>query len=327
MGLLESNEILTLFLPIIIVVSEFSEGHRRLSAEEARRLGIISFSSAPTDFILESETCAHKTESDDCVIVEGKMALMAHQTDSLQIIEASILDAIQNAMDDNVLIPEQPCDAQICSVEKVKWLGTTIAEARAGGPPTDDDDALLAIGLGEDGDEDGDDTSPVVAYAAIPLAFLMAMAYMLAKKKRRILTAAQLGLDQDYVRVGTGDPPRHFHEGMYHYTRAGASYLSTNCPTCEETRRLGFCTDADLPTFAEGRLYGSKDESEVSDDPSTHRKLNLINPNEHNLAGKHSSIDVHQCTSATCRICNYQPKDVAFVVSPRAALSPISSAV
>jgi hypothetical protein len=313
-------------------VSEFSEGHRHLSAEEARRLGIISFNSAPSDFILESETCAHKTESDDCVIVEGKMALMAHQTDSLQIIIASILDAIQSAMDDDVLIPEKACTAQICSVEKVRWLGTTIAEARAGGPPTDDDDAPIPInGLDEDGDEDEDDTIPVVAYAAIPLAFIMAMAYTLAKKKRRILTAAQLGLDQDYVRVGTGDPPRHFHEGMYHYTRAGASYLSTNCPTCEETRRLGFCTDADLPTLAEGRLYhptnGSQDESEVSDDPSTHRKLNLINPNEHNLAGKHSSIDVHQCTSATCRICNYQPKDVAFVVSPRAALSPISCAV
>jgi hypothetical protein len=313
-------------------VSEFSEGHRRLSADEARRLGIISFNSAPRDLILESETCAHNTESDDCVIVEGKMALMAHQTDSLQIIEASILDAIQNAMDDDVLIPEEPCTAEICSVEKVRWLGTTIAEARAGGPPTEDDDTLIPIiGLDGGGDEDEDNSAPAVAYAAIPLAFLMAMAYMLAKKKRRILTAAQLGLDQDYVRVGTGDPPRHFHEGMYHYTRSGASYLSTNCPTCEDTRRLGFSADAGLPTFAEGRLHdptnGSRDESEISQDASTHRKLNLINPNEHNLAGKHSSIDVHQCKSATCRICNYQPKDVAFVVSPRAALSPISCAV
>lgn len=317
------------------LVTKFTEEHRRLSAAEARRLGIISFNSAPSDILLESEPCTHNTDSENCVIVEGKVALRAHQTDTLHIIEASILDAIQTAMDDDALIAKEPCSAQICSIEKVRWLGTSIEQARAGGPlvtGSDTDDATDS--LDEDGDENDDDDEgvPIVAYAAIPLAFIMAMAYMLAKKKRRMLTADQLGLDQDYLRVGTGDPPRHFHEGMYHYTRSGASYLSTNCPTCEETRRLGFCADADLPTIAEGRLYGrpangSRDESEGTHDNSTHRKLNLINPNERDLAGKHSSIDVHQCTSATCRICNYQPRDVAFVTSPRAALSPISSAV
>jgi hypothetical protein len=31
------------------------------------------------------------------------------------------------------------------------------------------------------------------------------------------------------------------------------------------------------------------------------------------LGVKHSSIDVHQCTSATCPICAYKPRDVSFV--------------
>eukprot|EP00980_Cylindrotheca_fusiformis_P013780 scaffold3556_cov190-Cylindrotheca_fusiformis.AAC.15 len=328
-------------------VSKFTEEHRQLSSTEARRrLGLISFNSAPSDAILKSESCAHSAKSEECIIVKGRMAIMAHQTDTLDIIIASVFDAIQNAMDYDVLISDDSCTGdEMCSVEKVRWLGTTLDEALSGVIGTGgnngngtDDDTDGDTGDGDDStnglneEDDNDDGIPGIAFAVIPLAFLAALAYTLAKRKRRILTAEQLEPDLDYVRVGTGDPPRHFHEGMYHYTRSGATYLSTNCPTCEETRRIGFCFDADQPTIAEGRLYdrrfnASEDKSEVSNDLSTLRKLNLIHPDENNLANKHSSIDVHQCKSSTCRICNYKPNDVAFVSSPRASLSPISSAV
>jgi hypothetical protein len=40
--------------------------------------------------------------------------------------------------------------------------------------------------------------------------------------------------------TGTGDPPRSFHVGIYHYTRGGARYLSTNCIHCQETKQNGF---------------------------------------------------------------------------------------
>lgn len=303
-------------------ITEFTESHRNLSLEDARRLGIISFNSAPSDFVLEDEQCAHTTDSSECVIVEGKMALMAHQTDSLNIIVASILDAIQEAMDGDVMIPDEDCLSPICSVDKIRWLGTTIEEARLGGP--------LGIGGTDDGvvvdqaaaaDDDDDDVA-FVAYAAIPLVLLLLMSYLI-KKKRRLLTAGELE-EEDYVRIGTGDPPKSFHEGMYHYTRSGARYLSTNCPDCEMTRRLGFANfdDDELPALGERGMYdpsrASSDDSDlVSHDGSTFRKMHHVHPSSNRLSLKHSSIDVHQCTSATCNICKYRPQDPSFISSPR----------
>jgi len=301
-------------------ISEFTESKRSLALEDARRLGIISFNSAPSDLILGDETCAHSTGSEECVIVEGKMALMAHQTDGLQIIVASILDAIQEAMDGDVLIPDEDCSEPICGVDKIRWLGTTIEEARAGGPATDDDGAEIGQEAGVEEDEDND--VPLVAYAAIPLIALLLLTYM-CKKKRRVLTTGELGDDEDYIRVGTGDPPKCFHEGMYHYTSSGARYLSTNCPDCEMTRRLGFAShDSDLPALAEGRdynrnTYGSGEDEDMSYDGSTFRRIHYVNPSSNRLSLKHSSIDVHQCTSATCPICKYRPKDPSFISSPR----------
>ena len=258
---------------------------------------------------------------------------MAHQTDNLDIIISSILDGVQQAMDDDVLIPSKPCSTPMCAVNKVKWLGTTIEEARAGGPVESSE-----VIEEEENDDDIATNLPMIAYAAIPVALLLGLAFLLNNKKRRELTPAQLALEQDYVLVGTGDPPRHFHEGMYHYTRSGARYLSTNCKDCYETRRLGFSTDADLPTIAEGRLYdptnlgasGSSDGdlTEVSSyDASTYRKLHHVPALSGNLAGKHSSIDVHQCTSQTCRICSYRPKDATFIPAPRVAMSPTNGVV
>ncbi|CAJ1908065.1 unnamed protein product [Cylindrotheca closterium] len=307
-------------------IAQFTESHRNLSLEDARRLGIISFNSAPSDFILKDEQCAHTTDSSECVIVEGKMALMAHQTDSLQIIVASILDAIQEAMDGDVLIPDggDDCADPMCGVDKIRWLGTTIEEARAGGPigTAGADGGERSVNQTA-GAEDEDDNVAFVAYAAIPIALLLLMSYLI-KKKRRLLTAGDLD-DENYVRVGTGDPPKSFHEGMYHYTRSGARYLSTNCPDCEMTRRLGFTNydEDDLGALAEGRMYdpsraSSEDDSDLqSYDGSTFRKMHRVQPSSNRLSLKHSSIDVHQCTSATCPICKYRPADPTFISSPR----------
>jgi hypothetical protein len=148
--------------------------------------------------------------------------------------------------------------------------------------------------------------------------------------------------------VGTGDPPRSFHEGMYHYTRHGARYLSTNCIDCAETRRSGFYTSANLETINEEghyeqsfedlslaytstsdnsasshhkfvgagqKLYGvgNNNDNGEEENPSDHRKRNWVQPSPIALGRKHSSIDVHNCSSATCNICQYRPQNVAFV--------------
>ena len=277
---------------------------------------------------------------------------MAHQTDDLQIVVASILDATEAVMDNGLLVDDISSD----TISKVIWLGETMDEVIAGGGvgglPGDGDTGDGSNGIiAPDGGDEDESGVPLVLYAAIPMVLLLLFAMLLAKnRKRDVMTPAELlDLDQCHVIVGTGDPPRSFHEGMYHYTRSGARYLSTNCADCAETRRIGFFTDADLPTITEGQLYDpaspsdrsfsfddiSLEESDImvdvlgadqSKDSSHRRKRTLVEPTTSNLGKKGSAIDVHQCSSATCRLCSYRPDNVNFVAYPRASsLAPASA--
>jgi hypothetical protein len=271
------------------------------------------------------------------------MNVVAHRSDGVHLAVASVLDAVQKAMDDDLLVDDFNSDCTegglLCSIEKVTWLGVTLDEVKGIGGGDNPDE----IGRGDipNPSEDDNNDVPIVLYAAIPMALLLFFALLLAKNKRQrdVKTPAQLlAIDEDHVIVGTGDPPRCFHEGMYHYTRSGARYLSTNCQSCADTRRMGLFTDADLPTISEGRLYDPESHSDgdfsfedvsvgsEEDDPfathvelhdSSHRRKRMLVPAcSKNLGRKGSFVDVHQCTSATCRICTYRPSDVAFVASP-----------
>ena len=60
----------------------------------------------------------------------------------------------------------------------------------------------------------------------------------------------------------------------------------------------------DLETISE--------ESVETADHSTYRKKHFVNASSTDLGTKHSSIDVHQCTSARCQICMYKPQNVEF---------------
>jgi hypothetical protein len=323
-----------------------------MTLEEARGLAIVSFNNAPTDSLVEVPSDSFSEEEDpcleseaaNCVVMAGRMSIVAHVTDNLSIVVASILDAVEQVLDENLLL--QPlCMEDPCLITNVAWLGETLDDVKdgagIGGILVTGDDSNGSEGdLTADGSEGtGDENDvPIVLFAAIPMALLLAFALLLARNKRQrsVKTPDELNnLDpDDHVLTGTGDPPRSFHEGMYHYTRSGARYLSTNCACCAETRKRGFFTDADLATISEGRLYdpsspsaGSmssesddasyeSEEDISSHDPSAHRKKMLVEASVGNLGKKHSQIDVHQCTSATCRICSYRPRDVAFVTSP-----------
>lgn len=46
---------------------------------------------------------------------------------------------------------------------------------------------------------------------------------------------------------------------------------------------------------------------------SEHRKKHLVTGEDVSLGMRHSTVDVHQCTSASCKICNYKPNDVEFI--------------
>jgi hypothetical protein len=204
------------------------------------------------------------------------------------------------------------------NITNIVWLGETEDDAINGG--------VVPRGGGA-----RRSTGPIAYAVSVPLLILMALALFVARNKtrREAMTSRQLlALEtaKHDVLVGTGDPPRSFHEGMYHYTRHGARYLSTNCPDCIETKRNGFFTDADLETIQEGNFESFEEISLVATsasaahgkedsehDPSGHRKRNLVQASDTALGVKHSSIDVHQCTSSTCPICTYRPADVSFV--------------
>ena len=258
------------------------------------------------------------------IVSSCKPKVIHHVTSDISLATASIYDAIQLAMNnsDTILLDGNDDYENITNIE---WLGETEEDAINGGPN----------GLIPGGGESRSRSIPVGYAVAVPLLILMALALFVARNKtrRQVLTPAQArALDSgDGVLVGTGDPPRSFHEGMYHYTRHGARYLSTNCLDCIETKRNGFFTEDDLETIQEGK-HESYDEislvatsaSGSEHDPSGHRKRNLVEASDTALGVKHSSIDVHQCTSATCPICIYKPADVSFVpnaTSPSSAVS------
>jgi hypothetical protein len=70
--------------------------------------------------------------------------------------------------------------------------------------------------------------------------------------------------------------------------RDGTRYLSTNCEGCLETRRNSFFTDDNLGTIVEGKEF----EEKV-----------LVTAKYKSLGKQASNVDVHKCTSSTCKRC------------------------
>lgn len=247
---------------------------------------------------------------------------MHHVTSDVSLAAASILDSTEMVMGDSDVFLLNGENPGLVNVSNVEWLGVTEEEAINGGPN----------GIGGGDREGGEiENSVPVAYAVtVPLLVLAAFALLVARNKarRQVISRDQMlaleAVGTDTVLVGTGDPPRSFHEGLYHYTRHGARYLSTNCPECIETQRNGFFTASDLDTIDEDKYesfedvslvetINSSEKDKMERDPSDHRKRCLVSPSDARLGVKHSSIDVHVCNSATCPICSYKPRDVAFV--------------
>jgi hypothetical protein len=276
--------------------------------------------------------CSYQFEASYCVAVKGQVKILAHQSDNLALVVASILDASEYLMENNTLLGDADTPE---IVTKVQWLGETLEEAEAFGTDADDGDSGGVVGGGvvagvNEQEPNSDNRSGITTIFAvsIPLIVLLGFAFLMTKTRRlrTAMTPVELETGGQGVLVGTGDPPRSFHEGLYHYTRGGSRYISTNCYICEETRMRGFFTDGDLPTITEGCLFDphcASSERESYDDFSldlegpVEPEMQLISPSSKNLGGRHSGIDVHQCTSATCNICKFSGDEVAFVPSPK----------
>jgi hypothetical protein len=262
--------------------------------------------------------CSYQFTANYCVVLEGKVKILAHQSDNLALVVASILDASEFLMENNMLLGDDDTNE---TVTKVQWLGETLEEAIAFG--TDDGDGGGVLGGGviapvneQKQNSDSSNGITTIFAVSVPLLILLGFAFLMTKirKERAVMTPVELEAGDKGVLFGTGDPPKSFHKGLYHYTRSGSRYLSTNCCVCAETRMSGFSTAGDLPTITEGRIFGihlASSESESCDD-SVEPGMRLISPNSKNLGGIHSGIDSHRCNSATCNICKFRGGEVEF---------------
>jgi hypothetical protein len=222
------------------------------------------------------------------------MTMLSHATDDLTMSIASIRAGIKRAMDDNSLLDP----TVLPTITKIVYLGDNETEAVAWGGGGN--------GRGENFvEEDNDKELAGVLTASIFAAALLALLLLLVRKKRTMQTQARV---RELDAVGAisseesshgADPPGSFHQGYYHYTKDGVRYLSPYCQTCIETERqhalgLGLETIAEDEEFTEGSDF------------------RLVGANSKDLGGKHSTMNVHSCTSATCLHCG-TAKDPTFL--------------
>jgi len=283
---------------------------RKLSFEDARHLSIVSFSTSPED----KETpinCNFRRQGDThCVVMHGRVTIIHHETSDVSLAVASIFDSTQKAMDYSEIFFDLQNDKNLDTITNIEWLGETEQDAINGGPNGNGMIIGEPSGVIEAVTEQ-DENESVLAYAlSVPILVLIAFALLLTKnkEKRKVKTKSEIikARNFDDVLIGTGDDTNSFHEGMYHYTKNGERYLSTNCPDCIETKKMGFYTAGNLDTITEHSV-------EEDCDQSAHRKKFFVSPSTDALGVKHSSIDVHNCRSARCPICAYNPRDVEFI--------------
>jgi len=252
-----------------------------------------------------------KLNNDDfCYVMKGQMSLMSHASDNLSEAMNDIRAGIKEAMDNDALL--DPSDPALSAITRVVYLGES-----------ENDIVAFGIPNGAKGIDSGDDSSgifvPILAAALVGTA-LIALLLLLLRRRRRLVTQRQLDTGAAVLAASSdasssiGDPTGTFHQGYYHYTKDGVRYLSQYCATCRETERQlamghGLETISEDAQFFEGRNR-------------------LIAANSKDLGGIHSTIDVHNCTSATCH-CREREGDVTFAAVPmkRAARSDVTDII
>jgi hypothetical protein len=282
----------------------------------------------------------------DCKIINGSMRIIAHVEDDVDFAIAALRDGLENAMtnglgqnddiqgiqflsylgdsEDDVLalitggrsddVTGDASGGSTTTITNVTTNGSS-SGTRGANNTNATDGGLVAAGITNNATQQEDDDSNIILLFALGLPLLVALALLafLRKNKRTIVvTTPYHGLRNctpEYVIPGTGDPPGHFHEGLFHYMNHGQAYLSTNCEICFETRRdLRYVDEIDgsesdrsvyhdLATILENEPY-----DKASLDSYEESVLSRADP-DRNLNQQHMGMDVHKCSSATCKIC------------------------
>ena len=230
--------------------------------------------------------------------------MKSHSTDDLSMSITDIRKGIKEAMDNDTLIDRN--DTYIGNITRLVYLGDSLEEVYAYGTVT----------RGTAGGGRSDMFIPILAVGLIGTG-IIALLLLLARRRRRTMTQRQLdqcaaitAASDASSTSSMGDPPGSFHQGYYHYTKDGVRYLSQYCFTCRETERQlalghGLETISEDEQFFEGRNR-------------------LIAANSKDLGCHHSTMNVHNCSSATCEHCRNRERDVTFISWRKAQRSEIT---
>lgn len=240
---------------------------------------------------------------------------MSREKDDLNNTIKSMLYEVEDAMIKDKLLGED-----IPEVTKVTYLGTSQADVENANVVP----AVVGSAMGADEEEEDDDDKGglIIGIGASLLLLAILLLLLLAGRRRRkeestnrFLVLADDG--QGFKPLpGTGDPPGSFHHGVHHYFRDGQNYLSTNCYDCHETRMLSNNSDFGgilPPTLVEN----SSEEDQYYD--------KLVPANSKDIGNEHSGMDVHKCTSSTCKICLADSKKEVVIVKVDRDLPPTRS--
>lgn len=226
------------------------------------------------------------------------MTFLSHETDDLSMSIEAIRTGIKAAMAKDTLLDP----VKLPTVTRITYLGDT-------------ENDVLNWGNGDrvDDDRGGIVTSGGTNKAYVPIlavsmfgAALIVLMLLLLRRQRTMATQRQLDVgaavaaaSEEEVSLGC-DPPGSFHQGYYHYTKDGVRYLSPYCQTCLETEGQ-LALGHGLETIAEDEVWMEG------------RNFTLVGANSRDLGGRHSTMDVHSCTSAICRQCTKKQNDVNFI--------------
>ena len=245
-----------------------------------------------------SDACVAEMDGNDCYVYKGEMTVLHDGSSSEEVVKDDVLASVEGSMTSGELA------GSIEDVEKVAYLGDSLEDVTAAlGPPFDGTPIVEQIqesivGPGDEDEDDEDSQMGVIIGASLAAAFIALLALLLHRRRTRQLEEGkERDLDEMNSFEGEGEldenalyqnydaEPGCFHLGQFHYTKDGRRYLSPSCELCRANSAFNMNRDS-----------------------------SFIRANSNDLGSKHSSLDVHECTSATCIRCqNGTPGQVEFI--------------
>jgi len=250
---------------------------RSLQGGKERKLGgILSVTSMPYDENRMDVPCPGVLISEGmfCYVIQGQMRILTRASDDLSITNAAMLDAIKNSMSTKTVL----LGADISTVKNVTYLGTTQSEIKNWVISS----VVLPINTDIEPEEKDDDGGGFLYIILLGIFLILALLLLLFVQRRR---------------------PKYF------FHLADDFSIDGNSDT-EEFNNLKAPVD---PKNIKGNIilaadYDSEETEETMNVPS------LVAANFKELDAEHSGINVHKCTSSTCKICTMIGyKDVAMV--------------